>query len=91
MLSEISSKSIEVLLATHSSRIANADFIHKYLTISRCDLFFADKAILIEGAVEKLFIPDRIKNVAKWVDTNQRHHNDHPNAILLSKWVVLAW
>jgi predicted ATP-dependent endonuclease of OLD family len=39
----------------------NADFIHKYLTINRCDLFFADKAILIEGTTERLLIPDMIK------------------------------
>lgn len=39
----------------------NADFIHKYLTLSRCDLFFADKAILIEGTAERLLIPDMIK------------------------------
>jgi len=39
----------------------NADFIHKYLTINRCDLFFADKAILIEGTAERLLIPDMIK------------------------------
>lgn len=38
----------------------NADFIRKYLTISRCDLFFADKAILIEGSSERLLIPDMI-------------------------------
>ena len=39
----------------------NADFIHKYLTINKCDLFFADKAILIEGTAERLLIPDMIK------------------------------
>jgi predicted ATP-dependent endonuclease of OLD family len=39
----------------------NADFIHKYLTINRCDLFFADKAILIEGTAERLLIPDMIR------------------------------
>jgi predicted ATP-dependent endonuclease of OLD family len=92
-LSKITSKTIQVLLTTHSSHIANAvpfsqvryvqklknmvvfkdlnefyianrdnaDFIHKYLTINRCDLFFADKAILIEGTTERLLIPDMIK------------------------------
>jgi predicted ATP-dependent endonuclease of OLD family len=92
-LTKISTKTIQVLLTTHSSHIANtvpfsqvryvqklkgrviykdlsefyainkdnADFIHKYLTISRCDLFFADKAILIEGTAERLLIPDMIK------------------------------
>ncbi len=39
----------------------NALFIRKYLTLSRCDLFFADKAILVEGAAERLLIPDMIK------------------------------
>lgn len=39
----------------------NADFIRKYLTLSRCDLFFADRAILIEGAAERLLIPDMMK------------------------------
>lgn len=28
----------------------NVDFIRKYLTLTRCDLFFADKAIFVEGA-----------------------------------------
>lgn len=40
---------------------ANVDFIKKYLTINRCDLFFADKAIFIEGASERLLLPDMIK------------------------------
>ncbi len=39
----------------------NIDFIRKYMTISRCDLFFADKAIFIEGASERLLLPDIIK------------------------------
>ena len=38
----------------------NLDFIKKYLTITRCDLFFADKIILVEGAAERLLIPDMI-------------------------------
>lgn len=32
-------------------------FLHQYLTLTRCDLFFADKAILIEGTTERLMIP----------------------------------
>ena len=38
----------------------NLDFITKYLTITKCDLFFADKIILVEGAAERLLIPDMI-------------------------------
>ena len=39
---------------------SNADFVHKYLTLTKCDLFFADKAILVEGASERILLPDMI-------------------------------
>ncbi len=38
----------------------NREFIHKYMTLTRCDLFFADRAILIEGATERLLLPEMI-------------------------------
>lgn len=38
----------------------NLQFLHKYMTISRCDLYFCDKAVLVEGAAERLLIPDMI-------------------------------
>ena len=41
----------------------NADFIHKYLTLSRCDVFFADKIILVEGTAERILIPDMIDKI----------------------------
>lgn len=39
----------------------NLLFIHKYMTLTRCDLLFADKAILIEGTSERLLLPKIIK------------------------------
>jgi len=36
------------------------DFLYQYLTLTRCDLFFADKAILIEGTSERLLLPTMI-------------------------------
>lgn len=33
------------------------DFIYKYLTLTKCDLFFADKAILVEGTTERILLP----------------------------------
>jgi len=42
-------------------RKKDKDFIHKYLTLTRCDLFFADKAMLIEGSSERLLMPMLIK------------------------------
>lgn len=36
-------------------------FLHQYLTLTRADLFFADKAILVEGISERLIVPAYIK------------------------------
>lgn len=33
------------------------EFLHKYLTLTKCDLYFADKAILFEGPAERLMMP----------------------------------
>lgn len=44
---------------------SNTDFIRKYLTLTKCDLFFADKAIFVEGASERLLLPDMIDKCAK--------------------------
>ena len=43
---------------------SNIDFIRKYLTLTKCDLFFADKAIFVEGASERLLLPDMIDKCA---------------------------
>lgn len=36
---------------------AEKRFLHQYMTLTRCDLFFADKAILVEGLSERLMLP----------------------------------
>jgi putative ATP-dependent endonuclease of the OLD family len=36
------------------------EFLHKYMTLTRCDLLFADKAILIEGTTERILLPRMI-------------------------------
>jgi predicted ATP-dependent endonuclease of OLD family len=33
------------------------DFLHQYMTLTKCDLYFADKAILIEGTTERILMP----------------------------------
>lgn len=40
-------------------------FLHQYLTLTRCDLFFADKAVLIEGTAERLLLPVILRNLEK--------------------------
>lgn len=57
----------------------DVDFLHQYLTLTRCDLFFADKAILIEGTSERLMIPQIIKKL----------HAAEPNLKVASQYITL--
>ena len=54
-----------------STKPEDKKFLHQYLTLTRCDLFFADKAILIEGTSERLMLPIMIKKRDK-ADTSGR-------------------
>lgn len=36
---------------------ADQEFLHQYMTLTKCDLYFADKAILVEGTTERLLMP----------------------------------
>lgn len=40
------------------------EFVAQYLTVTRCDLLFCDKAILVEGAVERLLLPRMLQQAA---------------------------
>lgn len=40
--------------------VPDREFLHQYLTLTRCDLFFADKAVLIEGTSERILLPAMI-------------------------------
>lgn len=43
----------------------NLNFLQKYLKLSYCDLYFCDKAILVEGAAERLLLPRIISKCEK--------------------------
>ncbi len=94
-LKQISCKTIQIFVTTHSSYIINSvdlknvryalknhssvkykdlndyinknmadyKFIKKFLKIEVCDIFFADKLILVEGTCERLLIPQIISNL----------------------------
>lgn len=51
-------KDLSVGLKTTPAEQKN--FLHQYLTLTRCDLFFADKAILVEGTTERLMLPKMV-------------------------------
>ena len=40
------------------------DFLTRYLRLTHCDLFFADAAVLVEGNVERLLLPQMIAKAA---------------------------
>lgn len=37
--------------------IEDRKFLQQYMTLTKCDLYFADKAILVEGATERILMP----------------------------------
>lgn len=54
-------------LLDFESKLGDEDavrFLSKYMSLMRCDLFFADKAILVEGQVERLLLPKMIAESA---------------------------
>lgn len=64
-------KNLNTFAKKHPS---NTEFIRKYLTLTKCDLFFADKAILVEGASERLLLPDMIEKCANNGDFDSQEY-----------------
>lgn len=53
-------KDLSEVFKSDESKV-DKEFLHKYLTLTKCDLYFADKAILIEGSTERILLPEIIK------------------------------
>lgn len=47
-----------------STEVEVRTFLERYLKLAHCDLFFADAAVLVEGNVERLLLPQMICNAA---------------------------
>jgi len=45
-------------------------FLKRYMTLQRCDLFFADKAVLVEGPSERILLPAIVKKIDSTHGTN---------------------
>lgn len=56
------------------------EFIHKYLTLTKCDLYFADKAMLIEGSTERILMPSFIK----------KYDSEYPDNNLSSQYISIV-
>ncbi|MCX2690578.1 ATP-dependent endonuclease [Pseudomonas sp. DCB_CB] len=56
------------------SRISpdDQDFLHQYMTLTKCDLYFADKAIMVEGTTERLLMPRLCELVDKSLEDKHK-------------------
>lgn len=43
------------------------EFLHKFLALTSCDLFFCDKAILVEGSSERILMPEMINKMDAFI------------------------
>lgn len=48
------------------------DFLHQYMTLTKCDLYFADKAIMVEGPTERILMPRLCGFVDKSLDDKHK-------------------
>lgn len=59
----IMAKNLKALELEYATETKQYQFLKQYLTISRAEIFFADKAILIEGDTERILIPTIMRKV----------------------------
>jgi putative ATP-dependent endonuclease of OLD family len=57
------SKNLKELRAEYGEDIAYYKFLKQYLTLHRSELFFADKAVFIEGDTERILLPAMMKKI----------------------------
>lgn len=56
----LSTQSKDLRTGLSGEESENREFLHQYMTLTRCDLLFADVAILVEGTTERLILPTSI-------------------------------
>lgn len=56
-------KNLKDLKKEYDEKTTQYQFLTQYLTISRAEIFFAEKAVLIEGDTERMLIPTIMKKI----------------------------
>lgn len=59
----VTAKNLKDLRTQYDTEPKQYQFLKQYLTISRAEIFFADKAVLIEGDTERILIPTFMRKV----------------------------
>ena len=66
-------KNLKELKEKYKTNTKQYEFLKQYLTINRAEIFFADKAILIEGDTERILFPTLMKKYD--IDEEKKHNN----------------
>lgn len=75
----IEAKNFSSLERKYSTEQDAFKFVKQYLTLDRCELFFADKAIFIEGDTERILMPAMMEKVDKENNDERKEDNSLPN------------
>lgn len=59
----VNAKNLKDLKQDYDERSKEYHFLTQYLTISRAEIFFAEKVVLIEGDTERILIPTMMKKI----------------------------
>lgn len=51
------------------------EFLKQYITLVKCDMFFADKIVLVEGLCERLLMPMFIQKTDDFIKVSQEYKN----------------
>lgn len=78
-------KNISELSKLYENKNGYLKFLKQYLTINRSELFFADKAIFVEGDTERILMPAMMRKLDEEVPVNK----DQDEIALLSQNVSL--
>lgn len=68
----LSTRSRDLRTGLNGEEPANRAFLHQYMTLTRCDLLFADGAVMVEGTTERLILPAAIKKFDEQNGSNLR-------------------
>ena len=62
----------------------NFEFVKRFLTLDKCEMFFADKVVFIEGRTEGILLSAMMKKI------DNKHQNDKNYEPLLSQNISIV-
>lgn len=75
----VEAKNFSSLERKYNTKQEAFKFVKQYLTLDRCELFFADKAIFIEGDTERILMPAMMEKIDEDYKEKREKDNSLPN------------